>query len=163
MGITYTEADFDQLSWHDCQIHALEFRVGDVDAGDWTSDLVLDIDFIVEWLCGVDAKAQFRVAPATLTFHGLTDLKIAIDWGSSGFQNALHEASISGIQRRVIQDQRVFLDRPYFEWRIQLNWPAGEVTFGAVGFTQKLRAEAVRTQTQRLSLSQRSSALHLRT
>src|SRR5574341_1497260 len=125
MASRYTDADFDGLSWHDCHIHALEFRVGDVDAGDWTSDLVLDIDFIVEWLCGVDSRAQFRVAPATLTFHGVTDLKITIDWGNSGFQNAIHEVSIGCIQRQVIQDQKVYLDRPYYEWRIQVNWPAG--------------------------------------
>ncbi len=161
MAIANTDADFDRLSWHDCHIHALAFRVGDVDAGDWTRGLVFDIDFIVEWLCGVDSRTQFRVAPATLTFHGVTDLKITIDWGDSGFQNSLHEVSIGGIRRQVIQDQRVYLERPYYEWRIQLNWPTGEVRFGAVGFTQKLRAEAVLTETQRLSLSQRSSALDL--
>ena len=138
MPITYTEAVFERLSWHDCHTHAREFRVGDVDADDWTRNLVLDIDFIVEWLCGVDSRAQFRVAPATLTFHGVTDLKINIDWVKSGFQNALHEVSIGGIHRQVIQDQKVFLDRPYYEWRIHLNWPAGQIRFGAAGFTQKL-------------------------
>ena len=48
----YTEADFDCLSWHDCHIWGIELRAGDPDDGDWTSDLVLDIDFIVEWICG---------------------------------------------------------------------------------------------------------------
>ncbi len=113
MATPYTEADFDGLSWHDCHIHALAFRVGDVDADDCTSDFVLDIDFIVERLCGVDSGTQFRVAPATLAFHGVTDLKITIDWGDSGFQNALHEVSIGGIHRQVIQHQRVYLDRPW--------------------------------------------------
>jgi hypothetical protein len=61
-----TEADFDQLSWHDCHIWGVELRAGDADEGDWTSDLALDIDFIVEWLCGVAGGAQFRVAPAAL-------------------------------------------------------------------------------------------------
>jgi hypothetical protein len=161
LAITHTEADFDRLSWHDCHIYALAFRVGDVDAADWTSDLVLDIDFIVEWLCGVDSRAQFRVAPATLTFHGVTDLKIAIDWGNSGFQNALREVSIDGIQRQVIQGQTVYLDRAYYAWCIQMNWPAGEIRFGAVGFTQTLRAEPVLTHTQRVSLSQRPSTIDL--
>jgi len=88
--MTHTEVDFDRLSWHDCQIWGLEFRAGEPDEGDWSSDLVLDIDFITEWLCGVTGGAQFRVAPATLAFHGVTDPRIGIDWGNSGFQVALH-------------------------------------------------------------------------
>lgn len=52
-SMTHTEADFERLSWHDCHIWGLDFRVGQPDEGDWTSDLVLDIDFIAEWLCGV--------------------------------------------------------------------------------------------------------------
>lgn len=49
--MSYTEADFDVLSWHDCHVWAVEFRAGDPDEGDWTSDLALDIDFIVECCC----------------------------------------------------------------------------------------------------------------
>jgi hypothetical protein len=49
--MTYTEADFDHLSWHDCHIWGVELRVGDPDDGDWTSELALDLDFIVEWIC----------------------------------------------------------------------------------------------------------------
>ncbi|PYS48292.1 MAG: hypothetical protein DMG13_25820 [Acidobacteria bacterium] len=62
--MTHTEADFDRLSWHDCHIWALELRAGEPDDEDWTSDLALDIDFIVEWICGVSCDVQFRVAPA---------------------------------------------------------------------------------------------------
>ena len=80
----YTEADFDRLSWHDCHIWGIELRAGDPDDGDWTSDLVLDIDFIVEWICGTGGGGQFRVAPATLVFHGVTDPKIDIDSGRLG-------------------------------------------------------------------------------
>ena len=152
----YTESDFDQLSWHDCHIWGLELRPGDPDEGDWTSDLVLDIDFIVEWLCGVDGGAQFRVAPATLVFHGVTDPSINIDWGDSGFRTALHAVSIDRIERERVQEQKVYLDRPYYSWRILLNWPkSGAITFGAVGFTQTLRTEAVLTDQQSLSPGQR--------
>jgi hypothetical protein len=57
------------------------------DGRDWTSDLALDIDCIVEWICGVGGGGQCRVAPATLVFHGVTDLKIDIDWGRSVFKS----------------------------------------------------------------------------
>ena len=155
--MSYTETDFERLSWHDCHIWAIELRAGDPDEKDWTSDLALDIDFITEWICGVGGGAQFRVAPATLVFHGVTDPKIAIDWGRSGFQAALHPASIATIERDLIREQKVYLDRAYYRWRIGLNWPdASEITFGAVGFTQTLRAEPVLTEKQCLSRAERN-------
>ena len=155
--LTFTEADFERLSWHDSHIWAVALRAGNPDDGDWTSDLVLDIDFIVEWVCGVGGGGRFRVAPATLVFHGVTDPKIDIDWGRSGFQVALHPVSIGSVEREPIQDQNVHLDRPYYRWRIRLNWPdGGEIAFGAVGFTQSLRAEPVLTDNQCLSLRERT-------
>jgi hypothetical protein len=119
IGPRHTEADFDRLSWHDCHIWGVALHVGDPDENDWTSDLVLDIDYIVEWVCGVGGGGQFRVAPATLAFHGVTDPRITIDWGDSGFRVALHGISIDRIEREPVRDQKVFLDRPYYGWRIR--------------------------------------------
>ena len=154
--MTYTEADFGRLSWHDCHIWAVELRAGDPDEGDWTSELALDIDFIVEWMCGVGGGGQFRVAPATLVFHGVTDPKIDIDWGRSKFQVSVHPVSIAAIEREPIQDQKVYLDRAYYRWRIRMNWPdSSEIAFGAVGFRQILRAAPVVTDKQHLSLKER--------
>ena len=42
----FTEADFDRLSWHDNPVYGLFV---DNDVSVWKSDLVFDIDFIVEW------------------------------------------------------------------------------------------------------------------
>jgi len=158
MEMTSTEADFDRLTWHDCHIWGLDLHVGDPDEGDWTADLVFNIDFIVEWICGGKGPAQFRVAPAKLTFHGVTDPKVMIDWGDSGFQVVAHEMAIGGIEREQVLEQKVHLDRPYFRWRIRLSWPkGGEIAFGAVGFTQSLLAEPVLvTGKQSLSLRERN-------
>ena len=89
-------SDFDAISWHDDEIHAIRLSVGDPDRGDWTSDLVLDIDHIVEWV-REDQTMSFRVAPATLVFHGVTDLRVEIDSGTSGLQVSLALPSISEI------------------------------------------------------------------
>lgn len=158
MANAKTEADFDRLSWHDCHIWTVGLRPGDPSAGDWTSDLELDIDFILEWICGVDGVGtQFRVAPATLLFHGVTDPRIDIDWGAAAAQVAVHPASIGNVEREQIQDQKVYLDRPYYRWKIRLNWPeGGEITFGAVGFTQTLRAEPVVSEQQCLTVTERT-------
>jgi hypothetical protein len=158
MPAVQTHADFERLSWHDCHIWGLVLEAGDSDAADWTSDLALDVDFIVEWICGAGERPAFRVAPATLTFHGVTDLEVAVNWGAGGHQTALHPMSIDRIDRERIQDQRVFLDRPYYRWRIHLNWPqAGSIAFGAYGFTQRLRAEPTLGPRQHLTRHERPS------
>ena len=97
------------------------------------------------------------VAPASLVFHGVTDPKIAIDWGRSGFQTAIYPVCIDGITRDPVREPKVWLDRSYYHWRIRLNWPEdGEISFGAVGYTQTLLAEPILSDTQHLSLKQRS-------
>ena len=151
-----SSSDFDDLCWHDNALYGLRVNVGDRERGDWRSDLVLDIDHIVAWLRDADAQIRFRVAPATLTFHDVTDLKIAIDCGDSGGQIALNAFSIDAIARERLRDQRICLDRPYYRWQIALNLPqGGAITFGASGFTQILRAEPVVQDQQQLSPAER--------
>ena len=161
MAAAQTEADFEQMSWHDCHIWRLEFQVGEPDEDDWTDDLVIGLDFITEWRCGEDGTCSFMIAPASLVFHGVTDPRIGIDWGRSGFQTAIHHVSIDRITRELIHDQKVFLDRPYYHWKIKLNWPEdGEISFGAVGYSQMLLAEPVISTKQHLSLKERSRRTH---
>ena len=156
MTVVWTDADFGTLSWHDCHIWGIDLRAGNADEGDWTSDLAIDIDYIVEWLRAPDQTFRFRVAPATLVFHGVTDLNINVAWQPTGFQVALHPISVAHIDRETIEDHKVFLDRPYYRFRITSNWPAGgEIVFGAVGFTQTLRADPIVTEDQRLTLRTR--------
>jgi hypothetical protein len=148
---------FDSFAWHDCHIWGINLRPGDPVEQEWASDLEIDIDFIADWVCGSDGAAQFSVAPATLSFHGVTDLRIAMDWGDTGGQVALQAASIDRIEREPVPHQKVFLDQPYYRFRLCLNAPkAGEITFCGVGFTQQLRAEPVRSDRQHLSARERS-------
>ena len=48
MTTTCSEADFDRLSWHDSHLWAIRLECAEPDEGDWTSELVLDLDFIVD-------------------------------------------------------------------------------------------------------------------
>ena len=153
-----THAGFEATSWHDNYIYGLSVDIGDIEAGDWRSELVFDIDHITKWLKGDDGRIRFRIAPATLTFHHVTDLKLAIDWGDSGFRTALHEASIDHISREQIADQKICLDRAYYHWQMHLNWPAGgAVSFGASGYTQTLRKAPVVHDEQKLKPGMRTS------
>ncbi len=92
------------------------------------------------------------MAPATLVFHNVTDVKIGIDWGDSGHRAALHPVSIDRITRARIENQQICLDRPYYRWQIALNWPrGGDISFGASDFTQSLRAAPVLQEQQQLA------------
>ena len=152
MTPTITGEDFEQLSWHDNFIYGVHFY-----CREWEAHLVLDIDYIVEWICGVDQSVLFRMVPATLIFHDVTDLKVNIDWGDSGFQHGLHELSIDHIERVKVENQKICLDRPYYRWIIATNFPkSGEITFGATGFTQFPREEPVVCEQQQLPASDRA-------
>ncbi len=130
--------------------------MGDHALGDWHGDLVLDIDHIVEWVCATDGGVRFLVAPATLAFHDVADLRLAVDFRDSGGQVTMNELSIDAITRERVEDQKVCLDRPYYRWRIALNLPTGgEIAFSASGFTQTLRAEPVLLDEQRLPAAER--------
>jgi hypothetical protein len=153
----HTDREFELLSWHDCHIWGLEFRVGDSDLEDWTSDLVVRIDFIIDWICGVGGSCLFRVAPAELVFHGVTDPLVSVAWADTGLQVAMSLPSIGQIERDRVQDQKVFLDRPYYRWRISLIGPeGGEIAFGATGFTQTLLGESLLTNKQHLTRIERA-------
>jgi len=153
---SWTQEHFDQISWHDNTLYGLHFEVGDRTRSEWHSDLVLDLDYIVEWVCEAAGRVRFRVVPAILTFHDVTDLRIGVDFGDSGCRTAINEPSIDAITRQRISDQEICLDRPYYRWRIAFNLPrGGEIAFGASGFTQTCRAEPVLLDEQRFASSQR--------
>jgi hypothetical protein len=142
----WTDADFDRLSWHDNHVHGLHIREGEYGAG----GLTLDIDYIVEWLCPVGEAVTFRLAPADLTFHDVTDLRIQVDYavataGTTPF-------SIAGIERMPVASGG-------YRWTIALSWPRGGITFHASGFRQILRAAAVVRSQQGLTAADRASMM----
>ena len=154
-----TNADFEQLSWHDNALYGFRLDPCDPDANDWRSDLILTIDHIVEWVPQPDSRVRFRVAPATLTFHNVADLSISIDWGTE----ALHEMSIDGIERQTQMHPSTAPgaeELAWYRWRIALNWPIdGSISFGASGYTQHLLAEPVLLDEQTLSPTARRTIL----
>jgi hypothetical protein len=156
----HTERDFHELTWHDCHIWGFEIRAGDPEAHDWTSELVFDIDYIVSWSCAI-GEAEFQVAPAALTFHGVTAPRIRIESEDDDSRVAVGPPSIDRIEREPVPDQKVFLDRPYYRWRIRLNSPrAGAISFGAWGFTQLLLSDPLTTTgRQHLTMTERRRLL----
>ena len=153
--MTYTDADFEQLSWHDCHVWGVAFHAGDVN--DLASELVFDIDFILDRIAGADGKpTRFRVAPATLVFEEVTDLRVSLDWGNSGFPLSINPPAIDGIERECVPDRMVYPARRYYQWQVRFSWPpAAEIVFKSVGFSQTLRAEPILSERQSLGFRDR--------
>jgi hypothetical protein len=121
----WTDAQFDDLSWHDNHVHALRIVEGAYGAG----ELVLDLDYILEWICGAE-EDRFRILPATLTFLDVTRLRICLDYATPSA--ALGPFAIHAIERRREARERYVAQ----VWKIVINWPKGEIEFEAAGFVQ---------------------------
>jgi hypothetical protein len=113
--VEWSEQDVADLRWHDCHVHGVRLR-NPYDAYDY--DLVLDIDYILEWIKIPGGQFSFVVAPARLSFKNVDKLAVdlglvykedlvidAIDWqdtsshpelGVKEFQSAIHFQSLSG-------------------------------------------------------------------
>lgn len=157
MATRTTEADFDKLSWHDCSIWGMALQNGGGEPAFEPADLAFDIDFIVEWICGVGAPARFRVARAALVFHNVTDLRIEMCTTHSGHHRmALSPWPILRIERRPIERPEGYPGTRSWAWTVSLATPTpGEIHFGASGFTQELQAEPVLTEKQSLTIAER--------
>jgi hypothetical protein len=132
----WTETDFAELSWHDNSVHGLRI----VEASHGAGELVLDLDYILEWL-PAGGQFQFRIAPAELRFHEVTELCMSLDYAAASA--ALVPFTLDGIQRDSDSPQR---------WVLSINWPEGEISFIAAGYTQTLTGEPRITEQQSLSM-----------
>lgn len=157
MKIINKSEDSENISWHDNSLYGISWKV-EFESG--VSDLILDIDYICDWICNKDKTCRFKVSPADLIFHNITDLKISIDWGDSGFQ-ACNDGGlpILDITKEIIKNQKVHLDRQYYKWTIKfapsVKIKDSFISFGATGFTQTLRKEPILIDRQALTLNER--------
>lgn len=141
----YTD-DFESLSWHDVRVHG--FRIVEGEHG--TAELVLDIDFILEWVSSEEVGYRFRVAQAILQFHQVFGLRFSLDYVACSA--GMTAFSIDGIEREAVGDEGRATS---YRWRIGLNWPEGFLEFDASGFSQWLVGEIVEQDGQTLDPAQR--------
>jgi hypothetical protein len=146
---TYTERDFDSLSFHENPLRGISLR----EEKDGT-ELVLDIDYLVKWI-PVEGGCEWLIAAADLTFYGVTGLKLLMDSHDEKYQCASGGDCILSVDREIIVPQLVYLDRPY--WRWQFGFALGtQLSFGTYGFTLRLRQEPIRCVEQGLPFAQRA-------
>lgn len=140
----WTDADFESLTWHDCTIHSMGLEQD----GEYQSDLLLDLDFLLDWLLTSAGKFQFRIAPALLRFQNVDRLAIHT---LLSFKQPMQIQEITRSRRE---------DPGYanYHWTIELQgYPGREnrIEFDATGFSQELTAKPAVTNRQVLRLAER--------
>ncbi len=111
----WTDADFENMGWHDCMIYKIRLD----------EDLELDIDYIFKWnLPDLEGLPfTFWIAPATLVFKRPKQVTLDLD---IAFEDA---GEIEGIERSN-EDEGIL-------WTI--NTQKGEIQFISDGFEQFIR------------------------
>ena len=143
----WSSEEFDSMSWHDCHVHAL--RIVEADHG--TGELELDLDYILEWRTEKD-KFSFLLVPATLRFHKVFGLRVALDWATP--TAGMGPFSLSAIEKNV-EDRGHYIATL---WHLPLNWPEGSLKFEAEGFTQVAWGREVLSSNQVLTQGERVAA-----
>jgi len=145
MDRLWTGEHFDQMSWHDNHVHALRILEGVHGSG----QLILDLDYILEWQKGTIGEFQFLILPVTLKFNGVFGLRLSIDYATP--TAALGPFSIASIERRIESWPRYDAKL----WKILINWPVGEISFEAEGFEQHGSGDGIVSSDQHLDAKRR--------
>ncbi|QSW88720.1 hypothetical protein J0383_21085 [Flavobacterium endoglycinae] len=143
----WTVADFEEMGWHDCSIHAFAID-SDVYDDFIKSDLLLDIDYIFKWVLPENtSNYSFWVAPCTLTFIEVTDLKIQYASGNS----FLPELEISHISR----EEKIY-ENGYksWHWKIELVGDSF-ISFDSIGYEQVVKRAPSLTNQQAFTITER--------
>lgn len=142
----WTQDDFDNMGWHDANIYGMIIEKGEEP---WQGNLIFDIDYIFEWIHPVPPQEYFSfwVAPCTLIFKEVYDVKIDIDYRGGAFD--LLEISDLDLISKYEQETGVII----YEWQMGLQ--EGDIRFKSLGFDQIVRKAPVYTNSQVLSLEER--------
>jgi len=142
---TWTEKDYEAMNWHDVTVHGLSIM-----PTEYSYELLLDIDYIFEWVHPRTTAGEFSfmVAPATLAFNEVWDVVTNIETRVS----ILEFLSIQDIQR---VNPRNLDNWGIVQWEWIITLLQGTIRFKACGYHQYLRRKAVITESQALTLDER--------
>jgi hypothetical protein len=143
----WTEALFEEMSWHDNHVHALRIVEGEHGSG----DLILDLDYILEWIQAPQGF-QFKIVPVNLRFRGVTNLRIDLNYAE--VTAAVGPFSIHRIERRKEVRDRYTAQC----WEIDVNWPGGGLSFEATGYLQEAWGKVKVSERQHLMPGEREDA-----
>jgi hypothetical protein len=131
----WSDAEMEGTSWHDSRVRSLLL-------GATTGQLLLDLDFICEWLAPDHGLFSYYVAPATLVFPYAQEIEVSL--------TSADLMSIFSIEKRNPTPRG---NTVIWEWII--NGPHGQISLQSRGCVLYFRREPVLTDSQVLLLSER--------
>jgi hypothetical protein len=146
----WDDNDFEQMGWHDSKIYGIAFK-------DDKFELMLDIDYILEWLHPKENESNFKfwVAPATLVFRNVWDLKLSLEGNLSLEIQDIHRAN-----PRPPKNSK-HIEEPFeYDWIIETN--NGEITFQSVGYKQYFRMAPILSDLQKIDSPLRGNSFDIR-
>lgn len=130
----WTEADFTDMGRHDAVLYSMSFPQADC-------VVRFDIDYIFKWHWDSGAATGWDIAPCTLEFNGISNLKLSLDWQMQG------DTSIQNIARN---NCRLSPNGKFTVWDYQIELDIGDLSFTSTGFTQALRSRPIFSASQSL-------------
>jgi hypothetical protein len=130
----WTDADFVDMGWHDAVLYSMSFPQADC-------VVRFDIDYIFKWHWGREAVSGWDVAPCTLEFNNVSDLKVSLKWQMQG------DTSIQDITRKNSQPSP---NGKFMVWDYRIELDVGDISFSATGFTQAVRRPPIFSTSQSL-------------
>lgn len=133
-------SDFEKMSFHDVQIYGISKYDT---TGEGFVDLLFDIDMIFKWINPVKPKKSFEfwIAPCTLVFKYLSNLKVAISENyatNTGFE----------INNLVIVDKKnIYGDVVNYSWKIDFH-NNGVIEFNSNNFQCYVRRKPLLCKVQ---------------
>lgn len=149
---------FDWVSLYEVRVYAFLLQ-----RQKYEVNLVLDIDYLTEWVLLPDNRFDFIVTPATLTFLDAVDLQIHLDWGASlrreesagVISSFAGELEIRDFRRFAYTDP-VYVDQSYLRYELELWEPqGGRISLGARDFKIVGRQEGMRSDRPTFDPAQR--------
>jgi hypothetical protein len=135
----WTEADFEQMGWHDSHIHAVAFLPEQF-------EVAFDIDYVLQWVQpSEDQYYRFWVAPATLVFENVHHLKVDLEPFDAVEIADLHRED----PQRPINADYISRDT---EWRWRIETHQGDISLRSIGYKQYFRRPPVFGTSQSLDL-----------
>jgi hypothetical protein len=141
----WSEVDFETMGWHDAIIYAMAL----LPSGEFLSRLVLDLDYIVEWVDPPRGERTFRfwIAPATLVFDQAWELR-----GQLRTVDGDQVFEIQNLHREPVRDG-------HGGYRWHLEGESFDLSLRAPGYRQTFRRHPVFTEEQRLTLERRGGVV----
>lgn len=133
---SWTEEDFDSLSWHENKVRGIRFSNP---SESYDFDLTFDIDHVLRWMKTPSEHIGTVIAPASLVFHTVDRLRIAIEMA---YKEHLTILEISRKDAGTESEKKAGLKK--WLWQIDLICLSGGVntiSFESSGFTQRLTKE----------------------